>query len=251
MRRSSGVWSDAAAGFYADCLDRSDYADTVGRALNRALAPVASLLDLGAGSGLPGRILLAPGARWTAVEPNAHMRDRLARGPGLVRPRVIDAGWETLPEVARHDVVLCANIPGPTDRPRALLQTCRRLARRAVAWVVPAQAGPRGPCLSGLLPAHLHGEDETPGVDLALSALAARDQPARRIDIDWTFRALFPDRTAARRYFTDHYGDRLGDAAALDDVLAPHLQPVAGGFAAGVRKRSAILIWTVSGETDI
>ncbi len=248
MARPPAVWPDAAAAFYAACLDRSDYAATVGRALRKALAPVTSLVDIGAGSGVLGRTMLQPGARWTAIEPSAHMRGRLARGPGLIRPHLIDAGWEELPALSRHDVVLCANIPGPTDRPRALLDVCRGLASRAVAWVVPAQAGPRGPCLAGLLPPDVHGEDETPGVDLTLAALDRL--PDRRLDIDWTFRALFPDRAAARRYFTDHYGDRLGDAAAIDAALAPHLKPAAGGLMAELGKRSAILIWTVSGETD-
>ncbi len=250
MIRPSAVWPDAAAAFFAAGLDRSDYAATVGRALRRALAPVTALLDIGAGSGVLGQAMLQPGSRWTAVEPSLHMRARLENTAGLVRPRVIDAGWEDLPALARHDVVLCANIPGLTDRPRALLEICRPLARRAIAWVVPAQAGPRGPCLAGLLPPHLHGEDETPGVDLTLAALAPGDRPGRRVDIDWTFRALFPDRAAARRYFTDHYGDRLGGEAELDAVLAPQLKAVAGGLQAEARKRSAILIWAVPGETD-
>lgn len=250
MTRPAAVWPDAAAAFYAACLDRSDYAATVGRALRQALAPATTLLDIGAGSGLLGRAMLQPGGRWTAVEPNAHMRGRLAGAAGVVRPRVIDAAWESLPQLARHDVVLCANIPGPIDRPRMLLQVCRPLARRAVAWVVPAQPGPRGPCLAGLLPAHLHGEDETPGVDLTLAALPSDERPDQRIDVDWTFRALFADQAAARRYFTDQYGDRLGNDRALDAVLAPHLKAVAGGLQAEARKRSAILIWTASGETD-
>ncbi|MFX8680927.1 hypothetical protein ABTM69_19970, partial [Acinetobacter baumannii] len=91
------------AAFYAACLDRSDYAATVGRALRQALAPVTALLDIGAGSGLLGRAMLQPGSRWPAVEPSAHMRGRLEHGAGVVRPRVIDAAWENLPPLARHD----------------------------------------------------------------------------------------------------------------------------------------------------
>lgn len=77
------VWDDAEARFYMEGISRSDYARAVGGRLRELLGSQDELLDVGAGAGTLGLPLLAPGARWTAVEPNAflagHLRSRSSR----------------------------------------------------------------------------------------------------------------------------------------------------------------------------
>src|SRR5262249_43251247 len=149
-------------------------------------------------------------ARWTAIEPNRFMqsevRRRGAAEPGW-RIAVLGCRWQDAAPaaLAGHAVALCANIPGLTDDPVPLLARMRAVADR-VAWVVPAQAGPRRFCLSGLLPPALHGEDETPGHVLTLAALG-RQAPRSMALVDWTFRCRFDGVESARARLAAAYGE--------------------------------------------
>ncbi|WP_449220276.1 class I SAM-dependent methyltransferase [Tistrella mobilis] len=246
-------WADPDAAFFADQLARSDYARNLGDTL-RALygGRPRSLIDIGAGSGLLGQAVIARGGRWCALEPNAHMRGRLA-GLAEARPdlsiEIRDAVWQELapsdPAVPA-DLVLCANIPGPIGQARALHARTRPLGRM-LAWIVPAQAGPRSWCLSGFLPAHLHGEDITPGDRLALDELGGDLAPDTVHLVPWTFRAVFPDRAAARAHMLDHLG-RRGHAvdnleARLDRHLDLALVEGGDGVIAEAPKLSAVFLW--------
>ncbi len=251
--QAGGVWSDAAARFHAEALAGSDYVAVVGGALRVGLGPCPSLLDIGAGCGSLGASLLDRPARWTAIEPNRFMqravRRRAAVEPGW-RVTVLGCRWQdAAPAVlAGHAVVLCANIPGLTpsltDHPAPLLARVRTVADR-VAWVVPAQAGPRRFCLSGLLPSALHGEDETPGHELTLAALGPRQAPRSMALVDWTFRCRFDDLDSARQRLAVAYGEPAWDqlGSALDHALRRVLRPSDDGLIAEVPKRSALMLW--------
>ncbi|WP_372015532.1 class I SAM-dependent methyltransferase [Tistrella mobilis] len=249
----SAPWADADAAFFAEQLARSDYARNLGDTL-RALygGRPRSLIDIGAGSGLLGQAVIARGGRWCAIEPNAHMRGRLA-GLAEVRPdlsiEIRDAVWQELAPAdpaAPADLVLCANIPGPIGQARALHARTRPLGRM-LAWIVPAQAGPRSWCLAGFLPSHLHGEDITPGDRLALDELGGDLAPDTVHLVPWTFRALFPDRAAARAHMLDHLGRRghvVDDLEArLDRHLDLALVEADGGVIAEAPKLSAVFLW--------
>lgn len=255
--RAPSVWPDAEARFFAEGLDRSDYVQAVGGTLRAALGPAASLLDIGAGSGVLGRHLLADGGRWTALEPSRYMRARLgriARRDGLALA-CLDARWEDLPTLglAPHRLALCANVGGSTVEgdPRRLLAAARPLAG-TIAWVVSAQRGPRTFCLSGFLPDDLHGLDTRPGYQLTLARLDRAEQPDCILFADWRFRAVFADRDAARAHFRHRLGPiDAGRLRRLDDHLDACLVPVADGIAAEAPKRSAILIWTITNQGDV
>lgn len=243
------IWSDRDAAFFADHLAGSDYVEKVGGRLAELTGPVPSLLDIGAGSGILGARLLAAGGSWTAIEPNAHMRGRiaaLAAARGL-RLALHDTVWQALPAaaLAPADLVLCANIPGTTGEARRVLEATRPLARGALAWVVSAQAGPRTYCLSGFLPAAVHGSDMRPGYLLTLAELGAEAQPDEIAFADWSFLALFPTRAAALAHFLEKLGPELDPTRrrALDRHLDTALAPTERGWLAIAPKRSAILIW--------
>jgi hypothetical protein len=129
---------------YASAIDTSDYVAAVAPVVRRLLPETGRLLDVGAGGGQiggairdPGR---DPGAHWTAIEPSAAMRARLQRY--APPPRIVASGWEKATIAPRaHDTVLAATMPACFDQPEAFLARCRAWARRAVVWIVPAQAG--------------------------------------------------------------------------------------------------------------
>lgn len=245
------IWNDRAARFYAAALDHSDYGQAVARALGGA-AP-ESLLDIGAGAGHPVASWLPRASPWTAIEPNRYLRARLGR----LRQRdqralsVRNATWEALPALGlpRHDWAWAANIGATQSHPQGLLGTMRGLARSRVIWLVPAQRGPRRWCLSGALPAHLHGESESPAVDQVLRALGAAHAPKFSLTARWTFRARFADLDAAVSHCAMQLALPPGSAcrAAIADFLAITATALPeGGVEIAAPKLSALLIWDLA-----
>lgn len=246
-----GGWPGPAARFYAHALDRSDYGAAVAHAL-RGAAP-ASLLDIGAGAGHPVSPWLPRASPWTAIEPNRYLRarlGRLARDEG--RPITAqDAHWETLPALglAPHAWAWAANISATQTHPQALLGRMRGLARERVVWLVPAQPGPRRWCLSGALPAALHGEDETPGLDLVLAGLGAAHAPQRILTAPWTFSARFADIGAAVAHCASQLSlppDSPRRAAIAEFLAGAVTRLPEGGVELAAPKLSAILIWDLA-----
>jgi hypothetical protein len=248
------VWDDAEARFYMEGISRSDYARAVGGRLHDLLGSQAELLDIGAGAGTLGLPLLAPGARWTAVEPNAflagHLRSRSPRWP--YRLNVVESTWQALGpgDVPMHDASVAANTCGPLDDPEGFWWWMRARTERVMAWVVPAQEGPHGICLSGFLPPELHGEDMEPPARKVLARLGDHLRPDHVEMVDWTFHYRFADAESANRYFNRRFNP-AGDPArahALSAHLEENLVPVLDGQLASAPKRSACLIWFLSGE---
>ncbi|MFD1704615.1 methyltransferase domain-containing protein [Methylopila henanensis] len=230
---------------YAGGIDTSDYVAGVGGALRRLIPSVGDLLDLGAGGGQLGAALRQQGRRWTAVEPSASMRDRLARLDPA--PEIVAAGWENA-SVAPADTVLAANMPAPLTEPASFLARCRNLARRRVVWVVPAQNGPRGLCLAGCLPREWHGEDETPGVDIVMAGLAPADRTPVTAEIGWTFSLIVSDLPRLAAYLAGRLGWPEADPRrpVLFNHLAAQARPEQGVLRLSVPRRSAILIWSLT-----
>jgi hypothetical protein len=229
---------------YAHGIDRSDYVSKVAPPI-RALGAVGTLLDVGAGAGQLGAALADGPGCWHALEPSPWMSTMLrARHPHLA---VDIEPWERATLHMKADTVLAANIGGPLQSPISFLDWCRARARRRIVWLVPAQHGPRGLCLAGLLPPKWHGEDMTPGVDHVLGGLPAGDAPHHRHAVAWSFEVIIDDLEA----LGDWLAHRLGWPA--DDhrrsVLAAHLASQAldapGGYCLRVAKVSAILAWDV------
>lgn len=243
------VWDDAQAEFYMEGISRSDYGQAVGGRLRELLGGQTELLDVGAGAGTMGLPLLTPGARWTAVEPSPFLAGYLNRHGvrWACRPAVIQATWQSLGqgEVPVHDAALAANTCGPLDDTRGFWRWMRSHARRVMVWVVPAQEGPHGVCLSGFLAPDLHGEDMTPPIRGVLERLGDDLKPDRMETVDWTFRYRFADHGTAKRYFQQRFNE-CGDHSrecALSAYLEENLKAVPGGVLASAPKRSACLIW--------
>jgi hypothetical protein len=172
------------------------------------------------------------------------MRARLARFANA--PKLIASGWENAAvQDGDHDTVLGANIPAPLQQSGQFLARCRAWSRRNVVWVVPAQPGPRGLCLAGCLPATWHGEDETPGVDIVLSALPRAQHPHSIELVEWTFSAVVPDLEWIAVYLADRLGWAANDArrAQLLAHLAMQAKPDANGHRLDVFRKSAVLVW--------
>ncbi len=242
------IWSDRAARFYARGMDRSDYGAQASAALLAVLGRPASLLDLGAGAGHPALGWVMPEAPWFAVEPSRYLRARLDRVSRTTHPglRPIDAQWQELPPLPPVDVALAANTSGPLETPDRLLDLMRFCATRAVAWIVPAQRGPKRWCLSGALPAHLHREDERPAVAAVLAALGPQRQPSRSALFPWSFSARFDTREEAFAHCAMQLRLTVEDERrdALTEHLRIALKPLPdGGFELSAPKLSALLIW--------
>lgn len=234
-------------GLYAAGIDASDYVAHVAPVVRRRVPEIGDLLDIGAGAGQLGRALYVPGGRWTAVEPAAVMRERLAAIEH--GPTVHACDWQNA-DVApgSHDTVLAANIPAPLQAPGAFLDRCRAWARRTIVWIVPAQHGPRGLCLAGCLPAEWHGEDQTPGVDLVLAGLGPDRQPDVIEQIPWTFALPIDDLDAIARHLADRLGFTADDPRrpALRAHLAGQMTHDPGGPRLEVQKVSAVLVWRLA-----
>ena len=229
---------------YASAIDTSDYVARVAP-LVRLLVPArGELLDVGAGGGQLGASLQERGLPWTAIEPSPTMRARLAR---LVPPpRVIPSGWQDAAlESAAHDTVLAATMPALFDHPGSFLDRCRSWARRAVVWIVPAHAGPRGLCFAGCLPSFWHGEDETPGIDIVRRGLAPQSLPHETLFVDWTFSGVVTDLDRLSAYLADRLGWAATDArrARLTAHLAAQAKPDAAGIRLDIPRKSAVLLW--------
>lgn len=233
---------------YAQGIDRSDYVRAVAPKVRAVIGQAASLLDVGAGAGQIGVALCGPMSHWVAIEPDADMRARLARlrNPS---PTIVAAGWENLPalNLKPQDVTLAANIGAPLTDPLAFYNVMRPLSRRAMIWIVPAQAGPRGMCLAACLDPAWHGEDMRPGHEITLAALGGHT-PDHVASADWTFQGGFLSIDHAQAHFL------RGLRWAPDDPRIPALRarieaqaaPAADGVVLSAQKKSAILIWTFS-----
>ena len=204
---------------YAAAIDTSDYISRVAPQVRRLIPEIGQLLDIGAGGGQLGAALQDRRDPWTAIEPSLAMQARLAQLHAP--PRIVAGPWEDAQVApAMHDTVLAATMPAFFDHPEAFLARCRDWARRAVVWVVPAHAGPRGLCFAGCLPSDWHREDETPGIDIVLHGLAPASRPDSIAFADWTFSGVVKDLPRLAGYLADRLGwpegdDRIQPAARM------------------------------------
>jgi SAM-dependent methyltransferase len=227
---------------YAAGIDSSDYVARVAPLVRQGVGETGDLLDVGAGGGQLGYALRTPGRRWTAIEPSARMRARLARFDDP--PRAIASGWDAADvPPGGHDTVLAANIAAPLQEPNAFLLRCLAWARRTVIWVVPAQHGPRGMCFAGCLPAAWHGEDETPGVDVVLRALAPSARPRSIAVVEWTFSGIVAEVEHLANYLAGRLGWPQSRRADMRAHLARQARPDAAGYRLDIPRKSAVLVW--------
>jgi SAM-dependent methyltransferase len=229
---------------YAAAIDTSDYVARVAPLVRERVTHIGDLLDVGAGGGQLGQALADGQHRWTAIEPSASMCALLA---ALDRPpRLLACGWQAAdPGLAQHDTVLAATMPAFLETPDIFLACCRAWARRAVVWIVPAQAGPRGLCMAGCLPSDWHGEDETPGVDIVLKGLAPSERPDEIVFADWTFTAIVPDLEELATYLADRLRWPATDGRRPRMVahLASQAKQGPAGSRLDITRKSAVLIW--------
>lgn len=242
-RRS--VWNDAEARAYSAALGRSDYVRTIAATVARRLRPARSLLDVGAGDGRFAMALARPRARVDAVEPCAAMRRLLiARASAAKRLKVHDVSWANLPP-GDFELGFAANIGAFKSDPEGLYARMRPRCRR-MAWVVPAQSGPSGFCLSGLAAALLP-EVAAPPVYLdVLRRLGPRRAPRLVLTRRWRFVRRFASAAAAEAAMAAWVRAAGGraDAAEIARIVAAHARPAkGGGVTLACPKSSAILIW--------
>lgn len=229
---------------YAAAIDTSDYVAKVAPLVRAAVPATGDLLDIGAGGGQLGHALRQPGRRSVAVEPSSRMRTRLAALDPP--PEIIAGGWqEATIASGSFDTVLAATMPAYFDEPELFLARCHLWTRRTIVWVVPAQAGPRGLCFAGCLPADWHGEDETPGIEIVRRRLSPGSRPRDVVFADWTFTGVVADLDRLAAYLADRLGwtppdDRRGRLARH---LAAQARPDAAGWRLEIPRKSAVCIW--------
>ena len=229
---------------YASAIDTSDYVGALAPHVRHLLPEIGDLLDIGAGGGQIGAAIREPAARWTAIEPSAAMHARLTRYSPP--PNIVARTWQDAPvAAAAHDTVLAATMPAYFDQPELFLARCRAWARRAVVWIVPAHAGPRGLCFAGCLPAEWHREDETPGIDIVLRGLSVDARPYDVAWADWTFSGVVRDLDLLAGWLADRLSWPPDDPRRLQ--LLDHLKTKAASDPDGQRleipRKSAVLVW--------
>ncbi len=229
---------------YASAIDTSDYVPRVAPLVRRHIHNSGRLLDVGAGGGQLGAALRTRELPWTVIEPSPTMRRRLARLHAP--PTIVASDWQSaLVESRSHDLVLAATMPAFFDATGQFLRRCRDWARRAVVWVVPAHAGPRGLCFAGCLPARWHGEDETPGIDIVLRQLSSMDRPHEIAFVEWTFSGVVENLPRLSGYLADRLGWPAADGrrAELLAHLSEQSKPDAAGVRLDIPRKSAVLVW--------
>lgn len=229
---------------YASAIDTSDYVSSIAPLVRRHVRNSGRLLDVGAGGGQLGAALRTRELPWTVIEPSPTMRRRLERLDGL--PAIVASDWQSADvENRSHDVVLAATMPAFFDATEQFLARCRDWARRAVVWVVPAHAGPRGLCFAGCLPSRWHGEDETPGIDIVLRQLAAENRPHEISFVEWTFSGVIENLQRLSGYLADRLGWPATDSrrAQLLAHLTDQSKPDAAGVRLNIPRKSAVLVW--------
>lgn len=246
---SPSIWNNQQAELYLKGIEQSDYADNVGSRLLELIGPQTQLLDIGAGVGTISRKILTENAGWTAIEPNAFLVDQLTANASSwpYQLSVLPYCWQQLNEheLEIHDVSLAANTSGPMYDTKTFWHWQQSLTRRLMIWIVPAQNGPHGKCLSGFLPEHLHGEKVGSTLEASLEQLGPAMQPDTITMVDWTFRQSFADYQQANHYFQNTFNPsaepRLKEA--LSKYLDEFLQSDGNAFFATAAKKSAVLIW--------
>ena len=227
---------------YAAAIDTSDYVVRVAPLVRASVPDIGDLLDVGAGGGQLGQALRVPGRTWTAIEPSSNMRVRLLRLDNP--PRLVSSGWEAANvQPALHDTVLAANIAAPLQEPSDFLRRCLTWARQKVVWVVPAQQGPRGLCFAGCLPSEWHGEDETPGIDIVLRALAPSEQPQSVAMAKWTFTGIVADVEELASYLAGRLGWPASRRIEMTARLAEQAKHDGRGYRLEIPRKSAVLVW--------
>jgi len=240
------LWTATQAACHARGQALSDYRERLIPAIRAAVGEATSLVDVGAGTGEVGAALIGPAGLWIAVEPNAFMARRIAHamamraGPGYILR-------ETWSELAARDrllgeVVLCAHVPGQCEDVAGCWRATARHARRALCWVVSAEAGPRRHALSTVLPPE---GCETPGHALVIAATRALAPAPQVTLIDWTSRYAFADQEEAERFFVEH-DPSLAEPRrrrALGRRLFTQGRSAADGFLVAAPRQSAVLTW--------
>ncbi len=218
-----GELADAYSSF------RVGYADAVWDHLERhwGLAPGVRALDLGAGTGLASRSLAERGARVTAIEPDAPMREQAAALLAPLGVDVRDGRAEAIPaEDGAFDLVVAAQAAHWFHEPEAGREV-RRVLRpggaAAYVWKVPDPAEPYESLVAEEL-ARLGGEHEVPlGIGVWPSLLASGWDGFRRDvleqDVEYTTESWLGF-IRSRWSITRSAGDRKADLlAALERRL--------------------------------
>ncbi len=248
--KGSQIWDDQQAACYLKGIEQSDYAEKLGNTLLESIGKQTQLLDIGAGAGTVSRRILENNAQWTAIEPNAFLADYLTAHQSIwpFQLNVIQQSWQqtATDDLAVHDASLAANTSGPLSETRDFWHWQRQQTKRLMIWIVPAQSGPRGKCLSGFLPVSLHGESTGSPVREILDALGDNYQPDQLVTVDWTFQQSFADFHSANSYFQQVFNPAADPekASALTAYLTSKLQPNGDALLAKAAKKSAVLIWT-------
>jgi len=248
------IWDNAQAKFYLSGIEQSDYASKVGSAIQTRIGLQSSFLDVGAGAGTLAKKLLADDAIYTAIEPNGflanHLESKAPEWPFNVH--VLQKIWQQVAPASlpKSDVSLAANTPAPLQNPYTFWHWMRQFTQHTMIWVVPNQNGPHGACLSGFLPATLHGEIEQSPLPDVLSALGDELKPHHIEYVDWSFSVRFETLAEAENYFQHRFNSEadLTKATTLNTYLQHHLKPSSGGYLATAPKSSALLFWNLNQE---
>ncbi len=171
-RRPKGdAWAGRAQGYRQRVKQRWMAPDSSREIVCSWLDPEVSILDIGAGSGSWSALFANTGARVSALEPSAAMREALAdtlAEEGASGVTVLPAAWPGA-EVEPHDVVFCSHAMYGCRDLEAFVRAMERAATRRCALLlrVPVRDAPMAQA-ARLVLGHPH---DSPNFAVAYNAL--------------------------------------------------------------------------------
>jgi SAM-dependent methyltransferase len=251
--RGADFWSPRKAAWYARAVRAGDYAERVLAAAADALDGCRSALDVGAGVGALTLPLARRLCRVTALEPAPAMAAELRAAVAAERldsVTVVEAAWGEV-EVAPHDLVLCAHVGGLLRPGAPFLGQVSTVARRSVVLVRDVPTGDDKFFYAELYPRlrgrPYHRGDAGDTAADTVRALRALGIEPRVTEIEYSSDQPFDSLEEACDFWMAYMElEDDGARAVLRDFLRRRLEPRDDGWLARLRKRAAVIAWTVA-----
>jgi SAM-dependent methyltransferase len=247
-------WTPRRARWFRQAIQQSEFPAQIVAALASVLQGCRSVLDVGAGVGALTIPLAKSVPHVTALEPSLPMLEELRAGLSrnqLTNVSCIQGRWGEVP-LEPHDLILVANVAPIFDDLPGFVAAAEPLAHRAIALVQNVGSGAEKFYVGELYPL-LFGRPY-PGRQDYLRSLTLLHGLGIHADVrilEYQFDQPFEDFPEAVEFWTErlHLGDPE-QVRRLAAFLEARLEPAGARLVAPMRRKSAVITWSVTPKDD-